>query len=94
MLMEVVDVAPASPLPAGLPAIAIARGVRGVQQPAPGDMGGMGEIPRRAALGLVGSAPWCMSVARGEQGIAAAGLHGGVSFSGLRPPSDMLLCCA
>jgi hypothetical protein len=30
MLMEVVEVAPASPLPAGMPAKAAARGVRGV----------------------------------------------------------------
>lgn len=88
MLIEVVEVVPASPLPAGLPATATARGVRGVRQ-APGDMGTL----RRGALGLVGR-PWCTRVARGEQGTADTGLQGGVSLSGFRPSFSAVQCCA
>lgn len=94
MLMDVVAPADTSELPAGLPATAAAtRGVRGVWQPAVlnGDMP-CGPVVRRGALGLVGSAPWCVSVARGEQG---AGLQGGV-LRGWRgsPNSHRLLCVA
>jgi hypothetical protein len=44
----------------------------------------MADADRRGALGLVSRAPWCARVARGEQGIAADGLHGGVTLSGWR----------
>jgi hypothetical protein len=79
MLMEVVEVEGPSLMPAGLPASAMARGVRG-------DRGvGMGDELRRGALGLVGREPWCRRVARGEQGtLLPAGLQGGVSFRGCR----------
>lgn len=96
MLMEVVEVDGPSLTPAGLPASAMARGVRG-------DIGmGMGDALRRGALGLVGREPWCRRVARGEQGTLPAGLQGGVSLSGCRLPtaavhfaySSMRLCAS
>lgn len=93
MLMEVVEVAPASPLPAGLPARGIARGVRGVLQRAAG-LGDLGMVDtlRRGALGLVGRAPWCARVARGEQSIALDGLQGGVSCRGCRELLSCVTC--
>jgi len=87
MLMEVMDV-DASPLPAGLPATATARGVRGVRHAAAAlGEAGTGVSVRRGALGLVGRAPWWAKVARGEQGppaTAQAGLQGGVTERALR----------
>lgn len=99
MLMEVKEVE-ASLLPAGLPAKATARGVRGVRQPtaALGEAG-TGVSVRRGALGLVGRAPWWDRVARGEQGPSAtaeAGLQGGVTERALRGVTavNTSCCCA
>lgn len=88
MLMEVVEVEVdgTSLTPAGLPASAMAPGVRG-------DIGmSMGDTLRRGALGLVGREPWCRRVARGEQGTLPAGLQGGVSFSGCKLATAAMHC--